>query len=125
MPKILLIDDEAEALSMLNDFLSSRGYNIVTAVDGEEGLKKLAREKPDMVLCDIKMPRKDGFQFLKEVRATREWIPIIIISALTEPGNIFKGYNLEADYYLTKPINLEDVLKAVKIMVSLIPLRKK
>ena len=125
MPKILLIDDEKDAIDMIEGFLSPRGYDIVTAMDGEEGLRKFDAEKPNLVLCDIKMPKKDGFQFLQELRATREWTPVIIISALTEPDNILKGYGFEADYYITKPIDLEDTLKAVKIMLSLSPLRKK
>lgn len=124
MPKILVIDDEKEALYMLKGYLEARGYDITTAMDGEEGIEKLDAEKPDLVLCDIKMPKKDGFQFLKEARSSRKWVPVIIITALTEPTNIFKGYDLEADYYITKPINLEETLKAIRIMLSLKPLRK-
>lgn len=123
--KILIIDDEKEAIDLLREFLSARGHAIAEAGDGVDGLKKLNSEKPDIVICDIRMPRKDGFQFLKELRSTKEWIPVIIVTAVTDPVEILKGYNLEADYYLTKPINLQDVLRAVNIMVSLIPLRKK
>jgi DNA-binding response OmpR family regulator len=125
MTKILIIDDEPDAVDMMRDFLAARGYTIVAAYDGEEGLKKFDSEKPDLVICDIRMPKKDGFQFLQELRASRKWVPVIIITALTEPVNILKGYDFEADYYITKPINLEDVLKAVQLMLSLIPLRKK
>ena len=124
MQKILVIDDEAEILNLLNEFFSSRGYTVVTALDGDEGLQKFDAETPDVILCDIKMPKKDGFQFLKELRNLRKWVPVIIVSALTEPVNILKGYEFEADYYITKPINLPDALKAVQIMSSLIPLRK-
>jgi len=124
MSKILIIDDEPDAVDMMKDFLAARGYEILTSYDGEEGLIKLDSGKPDLVICDIKMPKKDGFQFLQEIRATRKWVPVIIITALTEPMNILKGYDFEADYYITKPINLPEVLKAVQIMLSLIPLRK-
>ena len=125
MHKILVIDDEKEVTDLLRDFLSSRNYAVKTAIDGEEGLKMFDAERPDIVLLDIKMPKKDGFQFLKEVRASKKWIPVIIISALTEPANMLKGYNLEADYYITKPLNLPEILKAVNLMLSLVPLRKK
>ena len=124
MEKILVIDDERQTVELVADFLSSRGYSAIKALDGNEGLNKFDSEKPDMVICDIRMPKMDGFGFLKEVRNSRKWVPVIIISALNEPSNIFKGYELEADYYITKPINLEDLLKAVRIMASLIPLRK-
>jgi len=125
MSKILVIDDEKDAIDLISNFLTPRGYDVVTAWDGEEGLRQFDKENPDLILCDIKMPKKDGFQFLKELRTSRRWAPVIIITALTEPVNILKGYNFEADYYLTKPINLDELLKAVKIMISLIPLRKK
>ena len=125
MHKILIIDDEKEVVSLLKDFFSSRNYEVVSAPDGSEGLKKVETEKPDLVLCDIKMPEKDGFQFLKELRATMQWIPVVIVSALTDPTSILKGYGLDADYYITKPINLEECLKVVRIMISLAPLRKK
>jgi CheY-like chemotaxis protein len=92
MNKILIIDDEKEIVSMLSEFLSQRGYAIATAPDGEEGFKKFDTENPDLVLCDIKMPRKDGFQFLKEVRASRRWVPIIIISGVSKTADVEKKF---------------------------------
>jgi two-component system alkaline phosphatase synthesis response regulator PhoP len=125
MQKILVIDDEKDAVNTIKDFLSSRDYDVITAFDGDEGLKKFDSENPDLVICDIKMPKKDGFQFLQELRANKKWVPVIIITALTEPSNILKSYQFEADYYISKPLNMEEILKAVQIMLSLIPLRKK
>jgi DNA-binding response OmpR family regulator len=122
--KILIIDDEPAILSTLAEFFLARGYAAATALDGDEGLKKFDSEGPDLVLCDIRMPNKDGFQFLKEVRAAKRWVPIIIISALTDPSSMLKGYDFKADYYLTKPLDLNETLKAVEIMLSLAPLRK-
>jgi two-component system, OmpR family, response regulator TrcR len=123
--KILVIDDEPDAIQLMQDFLSERGYAVIYARDGEEGLNRFDTEKPDLIICDIKMPKMDGFRFLKELRTGRMWVPVIIISALTEPANILKSYNLEADYYVPKPIELDNLLKAIQIMISLIPLRKK
>jgi len=123
--KILIIDDEPDALDMITEFLSKRNFEIVTALDGEEGLKKFNDESPSVVVCDIRMPKKDGFQFLGDLRNGKEWVPVIILSALTDPSAAFQSYRLEADYYLTKPVNLPDLLKAIEIMFSLIPLRKK
>ena len=125
MQKILVIDDEKEVLDLLKEFFTSRGYAVATALDGDEGLKQFDLENPDIVLCDIKMPRKDGFAFLKELRSNRRWVPVVIISALTDPATIFKGYDMEADYYVGKPMDLNEVLKAIQIMLSLAPLRKK
>ena len=88
-------------------------------------MNKFNAESPDLVLLDLKMPKKDGYEFLKHIRENKEWVPVIIISALSEPKDVFKGYEYEADYYLTKPIDLENLLRAIQIMLSLIPLRKK
>ena len=123
--KILLVDDEKEAVDMLYNFLVPRGYHVITAFDADEGLRKFDEEQPDIVLCDLKMPKKDGFEFIKELRATRKWVPIIIISGLIEPSNILKGYSFKADYFITKPVDLAHTLKATRIMLSLVPLRKR
>lgn len=124
MNKILLIDDEVEAVDMMREYLSARGFTIVSAVDGEDGLKKHESEKPDIIICDIRMPKKDGFQFLQELRATQRWVPVIMATALSDPASVLKGYGLEADYYISKPINLEELFKAIRIISSLIPLRE-
>lgn len=124
MQKILIIDDEKDTVEMLADFFSARGFAISRAFDGEEGVRKFDSDNPDIVMCDIKMPKKDGFEFLKEIRSSRKWVPVVIISALSESINIMKGYDFEADYYITKPINLEAALNTIQIMLSLAPLRK-
>jgi DNA-binding response OmpR family regulator len=125
MQRILIIDDEKSVVDMLSDFLGTYGYAVSKAYDGEEGILKFDSDKPDIVMCDIKMPRKDGYAFLEEIRSSRDWVPVIMVSAISDPVNIMKGYAFEADYYITKPINLEETLKALKIMLSLAPLRKK
>jgi DNA-binding response OmpR family regulator len=125
MNRILIIDDEPEMLETLKSYLEPRGYEVVTAKDGAEGLAKFEAEKPNLVICDIKMPKKDGFEFLKEIREKKAWVPIIILSVLDDPATVLKSNSLEADYYLSKPMNLEIVLKAVKLMLSLAPLRRR
>lgn len=124
MQRILVIDDERDAVELLADFFLARGYAVSRAYNGEEGVQKFDADNPDIVMCDIKMPQKDGFEFLQELRSSRRWVPVIIVSGLTETANIMKGYDLEADYYLAKPVNLEEALKAIQIMLSLAPLRK-
>ncbi len=125
MQKILVIDDEKDIVDLLSEFFTARGYAVSRACDGEDGLKKFDSDNPDIVMCDIKMPKKDGFAFLEEIRSSRKWVPVIIVSAMSDPANIMKGYDFEADYYIAKPIDLEAALKALQIMLSLAPLRKK
>ena len=123
--KILIIDDEPEFVDVIAGFLRDRGYEVVAAGDGEDALRQFDATSPDLVLLDLKMPGKDGYEFLKEIRTRRTWVPVVIVSALSEPKDIFKGYEFEADYYLTKPVNLENLSRAVMVMISLIPLRKR
>lgn len=125
MQKILIIDDEEEIVDLLSEFFSARGYAVSKARDGEDGLQKFDSDNPDIVMCDIRMPRRDGFAFLDEIRSSRKWVPVIIVSAMSDPVSIMKGYDFKADYYIAKPIDLEAALKAPQIMLSLAPLRKK
>src|SRR5664279_4204325 len=85
MPSILIIDDEKSIRKTLNEILSFEGYKIEEAADGEEGLKKFKEKNFDIVLCDIKMPKLDGIEFLEKAREINDEVPIIIISG---HGNI-------------------------------------
>jgi DNA-binding response OmpR family regulator len=125
MEKILIIDDEEQMLDTLKSYLEQRDYDVVTATDGEDGMAKLISHNPDLVICDINMPKKNGYQFLQETRKSRPWMPVIILSALSDPASVLKAHDLEADHYLTKPFKLEELLKSVKLMLSLAPLRRK
>lgn len=124
MQRILIIDDERDIVEMFADFFSARGYLVSKAFNGEEGIERFDSDNPDIVMCDIRMPKKDGFEFLKEIRSAKRWVPVIIVSAVSEPSNIMKGYDFEADYYVTKPVDLEKLSKTLQVMLSLAPLRK-
>lgn len=125
--KVLLADDEAEILQLMAKKVAGEGYVVVTAKDGLEAWEKILQESPDVILLDLTMPRLDGFGVLKKLREEspdKKWRPVIIVSALGELQDIKKGYALEADHYITKPCQMETVLNAIRVMVSLIPLRK-
>jgi len=97
----------------------------VTAYDGEEALLKLKGENPDIILLDLIMPKMNGFEVLKEIRARHndKWRPVIIISAQHDLESVKKGYELEADHYLSKPCTIDNVLRGIRTMISLIPAR--
>ena len=125
--KILIADDEQDILTIMNKALVQEGYEVVTASDGEEAWAKIQSESPDVILLDLVMPKMHGYDVLKNLRQTPpspKWQPVIIISALGQLEDIKKGYSLEADHYITKPCNMETVLKAIRIMMSLIPQRR-
>ena len=125
--KLLVVDDDKEITEMLQKRLIREGYEVVVAFDGEEALVKVREANPDVILLDLMMPKLNGFEVLKEIRKNYKdkWRPVIIISAKTELDSVKQCYNLEADHYLTKPCTMENLLRGIRIMISLIPLRQK
>ncbi|HRP18601.1 MAG TPA: response regulator, partial [Ginsengibacter sp.] len=85
MPSILIIDDEAAIRKTLSEILGYEGYTVEEASDGEEGLRKFSKKKVDVVLCDAKMPKVDGIEFLERARKINPEVPVIVISG---HGNI-------------------------------------
>ena len=125
--KVLLADDEKDIVDLVKVSLIKEDYEVITAEDGQEALDKIRLEDPDIILLDLTMPKKGGFDVLKEVRenpTTDKWQPIIIVSASGELDDIQKGYSLEADHYITKPCTAADIIKSIKLMINLIPQRK-
>jgi two-component system response regulator VicR len=123
--KILVADDEKDIAETVQKKLLQEGYDVCLALDGEEAIVKVREENPDVIILDLMMPKKNGFEVLKEVRTTfkDKWRPVIIISALSDLESVKRSYALEADHYLTKPCSMENILRGVRTMISLIPLR--
>jgi two-component system response regulator VicR len=125
--KILVVDDDKDIVDSLKKILERQEYEVVTAYDGEEAIAKVKETNPDIILLDLVMPKKNGFESLKEIRqqCKDKWRPVIIISAKTELESVKQCYSLEADHYLTKPSTSENILRAIETMISLIPLRNR
>lgn len=125
--KILVVDDEHDAADAIKNRLIREGYEAVTAYDGQEALEKIKDENPDIILLDLMMPKLNGFEVLKELREKfkDKWRPVIIVSAQDEIASLEKCYGMEADHYLTKPCDIEYILRGIRIMISLIPARIK
>ena len=116
--KVLVVDDEEVIRKLLKIYLGKWGYEVEEASDGEEAVGRLRRENLDLLISDILMPRKDGWELLKEVRSnqrTRE-LPVILLTAKNEDTDMFKGYSLGANYYLTKPFTKAQLLYGVQLM---------
>ncbi len=125
--KVLIADDEKETLGLMAQKVALEGYKVITAQNGQEAWDLIVKESPDVILLDLIMPVMDGFTVLKKLREnppSPKWQPVIIISGLNELEDMQKGLSLEADHYLTKPFRSEDVLKSIRLMISLIPQRK-
>lgn len=125
--KVLMADDEIDVLTIMAKRVKAAGYEVIAAKDGQEAWDKIVSDNPDVIILDVTMPLLDGFSVLKRLRETppsSKWQPVIIVSAREELQDIQKGFSLEADHYLTKPCNIDDVLKGIRLMVQLIPQRK-
>jgi len=109
--RILVIDDDAWILRMVTAVLEKRGYVVQTASDGEDGLAKAMANPPDLVICDVMMPRKDGWTVVKALRAQPEFafVPVIFLSALGSDEDRIRGFKLGADDYLPKPFRFEEL----------------
>jgi two-component system nitrogen regulation response regulator NtrX len=110
MPSILIIDDEKSIRKTLTEILSYEGYKIDEACDGEDGLKKFKEKNYDLVLCDIKMPKLDGIEFLEKAREVNDEIPIIIISGHGNIETAVEAVKKGAYDYISKPPDLNRML---------------
>lgn len=118
--KILIVDDESDIVAMLESILKRRGYNIVTALDGESCLKKASDEKPDLILLDIVLPDINGFEIckrLKEDEKTKD-IRVVILTALSEEKDLSKGLEEGAYSFISKPFAIADLLDKVKDVLN-------
>lgn len=120
MKTVLIIEDTDFISENIAITLGFEGYNAVVACDGVDGLKKLEEHKPDLVLCDVSMPRLDGFGVLAEIKKRPEFqtIPFIFLTAKAEKSDMRRGMELGADDYLTKPFTTEELVAAVTTQLT-------
>jgi len=113
-PKILVIDDEAGVRDLVCDALSMSEFSSAQANDGLEALSLLRREKFDLLILDINMPKLDGLALLEKLRNEGASIPVLMLSARADKADINQGLRLGADDYLTKPFSIEELVLRVK-----------
>lgn len=119
--KILVIDDNNLNLRMIELILKNYDYDVITALNGLEGIKATLEEKPDLILLDIMMPEIDGFEVcekLKEEPDTRD-IPIIFVTSKSDSEGIVKGFELGAADFVTRPFNRPELMARIKTHISL------
>jgi two-component system alkaline phosphatase synthesis response regulator PhoP/two-component system response regulator VicR len=113
---VLAVDDEPHIRRLVEVNLQRAGYRVGTACDGQEALERIREEPPDMVVLDVMMPRMDGFELLRRLKAdpgTAE-IPILMLTAKAQDADIFRGWQSGVHCYLTKPFNPFELLTYVK-----------
>lgn len=115
--KILVIEDEPGILLGIRDEFESEGYDVVTARDGEEGLESVKKEKPDLIILDVMMPRMDGYEVCKLLRKDEDQTPIIMLTVKDKEIDKVLGLELGADDYVTKPFSLRELAARVKALL--------
>lgn len=116
MKTILIIEDDQNIRESISDLLNFKNFNVLTAIDGNEGFEIARKSSPDLILCDIMMPGKDGYQVLNEVRDEQKLAntPFIFLTAKSQKYEIRNGMNLGADDYLTKPFKAQELFDAIE-----------
>lgn len=117
---VLVVDDEPNIALSLEYIMKQQGYDVRVAVDGEAALAEMAKALPDVLLLDVMMPKRDGFDVCQTVRATPEWahVKIVMLTARGRAIEKEKGLALGADDYITKPFSTHEVVERVKALMA-------
>jgi DNA-binding response OmpR family regulator len=122
--RIFMCEDDENLGMLLREYLQAKGYLVDLFADGEVGAKAYPKEKYDICLLDVMMPRKDGFTLAQEIRAASSEIPIIFLTAKTMKEDILEGFKIGADDYLTKPFSMEELLLRIEAILRRISGKK-
>ena len=113
---ILVVDDHAQITLLLEQYLTGQGFTVATARNGQEALAQVAAQAPALILLDVMMPGMDGFEFMRNLRATHD-VPVIFLTARQEELDLLMGFNLGADDYLTKPFRMSELVARVRAIL--------
>ena len=118
--RILVVDDEIYIVHILEFTLTMEGYEVLTAADGEEALRRLEQDRPDLVVLDIMMPKVDGYEVLRRIRADEEFrqLPVILLSAKGRPIDRETGLEIGADDYIVKPFSPRRLLEKIQDLLE-------
>src|SRR4029450_7044308 len=119
--RIVIADDNAANLDILRTRLAAQGYEIITATDGDEALESALKHQPDLILLDVMMPKRDGFDVCRLLKAdaTLPFMPIILVTAKGDPRDIVAGLECGGDEYLTKPVDHAALTARVKSILRI------
>lgn len=117
MTKILLAEDDPNLGTLLQEYLTIKGYETILAKDGDEALTKFVQQDYDLCIFDVMMPKKDGFTLAKEVRMSDKDTPIIFLTAKAMKEDTLQGFKLGADDYMTKPFSMEELLARLQAVL--------
>ena len=118
--RILLVEDEKEISELLSTFLEKNGFEVVACQDGDSALENFKNEKFSLIMLDLMLPGKDGYEILREIRSQEKaaHTPVILLSALAQKTEIEKGLKAGADFYITKPYENKFLLEQIKRLLN-------
>jgi len=120
VPKLLVVEDEGELLEFLKMRLEANGYEVIGACDGKEGFEKAVKEKPDLILLDLMLPKVDGYWVCNLLKKDKRYdmIPIIILTAKSGAEHSKLAKECGADFYMTKPFEIEELLSKIASLIK-------
>ncbi len=117
MPELLLIDDDESLTELLSSFLANQGYTMRVARDGVKGLRMLFDQTPDLVVLDVTMPQRDGWETLERIREVSD-LPVVMLTARDEESEVLRGFSLGADDYVTKPFSFAQLAARIRAVLA-------
>jgi CheY-like chemotaxis protein len=114
-PRVLVVDDDPQVRKLVSLNFELDGYDVVSAAGGAEALAEVARQRPDVMVCDVMMPGMDGLEVVRRLRADPKTasLPVVMVSAKAQRSDLTEGKSAGADAYVTKPFDPQDLLDAV------------
>lgn len=117
-PKILLAEDEAALGMIIRESLESRGFEVVFCANGEEAKQAYEKDRPDIMVLDVMMPKLDGFSLVKELRKRDQYVPIIFLTAKSRTEDVVEGFGYGANDYLKKPFSMEELIVRIHALLN-------
>ncbi|HEG8323640.1 TPA: response regulator transcription factor [Campylobacter jejuni] len=115
---ILVVEDEVKTRESMINILSERFSKVIGAQNGDEGLKKFKKFKPDLVITDIAMPIMDGLDMAREIKEISDDVPIVVLSAYSEKERLLRSIDIGIDKYLIKPVDIEELFKVLDYLIG-------
>lgn len=115
--KVLLVEDEATLAMIIQETLSTEGFDVIIAHNGVEGLKMLQHTKPDILVVDIMMPEMDGFEMVRRIRKTDSCTPVLFLTARSAVSDVVEGFEIGGNDYLRKPFSMLELIVRIKSLV--------
>jgi len=115
---VLLAEDELSLAHIVRESLEERDFKVILCADGEQAYQQYLKYKPDILALDVMMPKMDGFELAKKIREQDQTIPIIFLTARSQPKDVVAGFEIGANDYLKKPFSVEELIVRIKVLLS-------